>query len=62
MKTILLIACGLALFSTTGCIMSHEEWLGHARNERLVECIAGPPAVEVFRPVGVVCLPAITAH
>ena len=50
MKIILLLICGLSLVSTTGCITSHEEWRGHASNERLVECIAGPPAVAVSVP------------
>jgi len=62
MKTILLVAGSLALFATTGCIMSHEEWRGHATNERLVECIAGPPAVEVFHPVGAAGQPATPMH
>jgi hypothetical protein len=51
MKIILLLICGLFLVSSTGCITSHEEWLGHARNERLVECIAGPPVVAGSVPV-----------
>jgi hypothetical protein len=51
MKIILLLICVLSLLSTTGCLTSHKEWLGHTRNERLVECIAGPPTVEVRVPV-----------
>ena len=62
MKIILLFGCVLSLVSTTGCIMSHEEWLGHTRNERLVECIAGPPTVEVYGPAVGGHPPKIIAH
>jgi len=51
MKTMLLFACVLPLLSTTGCLVSHDEWHGHARNERHIEAMVGPPAIEVHAPV-----------
>jgi hypothetical protein len=52
MKWILLSACGCALFCTTGCVSSREEWRGHVNNARYGGFAAGPSAVEVWAPVG----------
>jgi hypothetical protein len=51
MKTILISGCILSLLATTGCLVSHDEWRGHAINERHVEAMMGPPTVEVRAPV-----------
>ena len=59
MKTILLFACVLPLLSTTGCLVSHDEWRGHAINERYVEAMEGPSAVEVRAPATEVHPPEI---
>ena len=63
MKTLLYLTGILLVLTTSGCLVSEQEWHGrpraHERYERRAEVIVAPPAVVVRAPIIVVRPPEV---